>query len=105
MGFLIRLIYFNVKIKRTSLLPTDTVSLIQNAIISRFNGEDGSNQERIGGVIYASRYYCSVLSAISNLDLLGITVGTDSSAMGAEVDLGVDQYPSISAININVEIV
>lgn len=97
-------ILYEVTIRKDALLPSDIVALVQNAIISAFNGlVEGFARERIGGQIYASRYY-SVVTAISNrISIVSILIGAETANQNM-VEMGIDQVPVIQASDITVNI-
>lgn len=95
-------IYFSVQIANAPNLPSNITTLIQNAIIAQFNGQNGNARARIGSSIIAAQYYAAV-SAIGNyLTLLGIQVGITSPGTAEQVQAGIDQTPTLSAGNITV---
>jgi hypothetical protein len=55
-------VLFAVSIANNAQVPADAVTLIQNAIIAAFSGADGGSRQRIGGTVYASRFYSAVAS-------------------------------------------
>lgn len=100
-------ILFAISVLNSSALPSNIVSLIQAAVIARFNGTDSvtdSSQERIGGRVSATRYYTSIAGVASNVIVLGVLVGI-SSATNMSVLMGIDQVPTITASNIAVNLV
>lgn len=98
-------IYFNVQIANTPNLPSNITTLIQNAVIAQFTGANGNARARIGSAVLASQYYFPVASIGNFLVLLQITVGTAPGPSGDEVQVGIDQAPTISAGNITVTLV
>ncbi len=98
-------IYFAVELTNSSTLPSDVVSLVQAAIIARFNGTDGTTRERIGSEIFASRYYGAVSSVATNVSIVSILIGETSSPASTTLEMGIDQHPVISAANIAVTLV
>lgn len=97
-------ILFAVSIVDSPSLPTNIATLIKNAIISSFNGQDGSQRERIGASIFASKYYGPVALASQFLSIISILIGTATATLN-QVDIGIDQYPTITASNITVTLV
>lgn len=97
-------IKFVVQIVNNPLLPANIVTLIQNAIIARFTGADGSTRERIGSFIFASKYYGAIAGLSPYLSVLTITV-QGSGAAGPQVLVGIDQNPTIQASDITVTLV
>ena len=95
-------IYFAIKIKKNNSLPSNIVDLIKAQVVAAFNGAvDGVARERMASSIYASRYYAVVSAVDEEINILSIDIGTES-ANGDAVDLGIDQYPTVSADNIEV---
>lgn len=98
-------IYFDVELVNNPALPANIVQLVQAAIIARFNGADGTVRERIGSIIYASRYYSAVSNTDPNAIVVSIEVGITSPGAQASVAVGIDQVPTLSAANILVALV
>ena len=95
---------FAVRIVNDPSLPSNIVTLVKNAIIARFNGADGTTRERIGATILASRYYGAVVSVASNVSLLDVLIGTSSPTL-TQINVGIDQRPTVSAADITVTLV
>lgn len=95
---------FAVRIVNDPSLPSNVVTLVKNAIIARFNGADGTTRERIGATILASRYYGAVVSVASNVSLLDVLIGTSSPTL-TQINVGIDQRPTVSAADITVTLV
>lgn len=95
-------ILFAVTLKASNSLPANIEELVRTAIISAFNGElNGFTRERMASYIFASRYY-SVVSAISEyVNILSILIGTTTSDSNS-LEMGIDQYPTVSASGIEV---
>lgn len=85
-------------------LPSNIVQLVQDAIIARFNGADGTTRERIGALILASRYYGAVVGVASNVSLISVLIGTVTPTL-SQVAVGIDQKPTLSASDISVTLV
>lgn len=98
-------IFFNVQIANNPNLPSDIATLVQNAIIAQFNGENGNARARIGSTILAAQYYAPVANIGQNLTLLSIQIGTSGPGASSEVPVGIDQTPTISAGDITVTLV
>ena len=94
-------VYFAVKL---TSVPSGIATLIQNAIIAQFNGENGSTPAGIGSLIAASSYYAAVLSVLigTGATLVSILVGFTSSPTGFDAQVGIDQEPTLSAGHITV---
>ncbi len=98
-------IYFAVQIANDPNLPGSLTTLVQNAIISAAAGGDGGPVQRIGGTIYASRYYAPILNIDPHIHILELYVGLTSSPTAVSQTLNINQYPSILAANISVTVV
>lgn len=97
-------IKFAVQIINNGLLPLNIVDLVKDAIISRFNGTDGTVRERIGAMILSSRYYGAVAGVASNVVPVSILLGTSTPTL-TQVTSGIDQRPTVSASDISVTLV
>lgn len=98
-------IYFNVQIVNDPGLPSNIVALVQSAILARFNGQDGTSRERIGATIFASRYYGAIANAYSHASLISVAIGTTGPGALAQIAVGIDQAPTLTAANITVTLV
>lgn len=90
-------IYFQVKVRRGA--QVDYENTVKQAIINEFNNE---TINRIGQTLYAMEYSKAVINALTGSNLLDIDVSLTSSNYGDYVELGIDQYPTVSADNIKV---
>jgi len=95
---------FAVQLVNDPGLPSNIVTLVENAIIARFNGADGTTRERIGATILASRYYGAVVSVASNVSLISVLIGTSTPTL-SQIAVGIDQRPTVSAADITVTLV
>jgi uncharacterized phage protein gp47/JayE len=95
---------FAVQLVNDASLPSNIVQLVQDAIIARFNGADGTTRERMGSLILASRYYGAVVSVAPNVSLISILIGTSTPTL-SQVSVGIDQKPTLSASDISVTLV
>lgn len=96
-------IFFAVTLAASSLLPANIHSLVQQAIIAQFTGQaPGSLRERIGAQVLASRYFGPVQAIGPEVSILTIFIGFATSPTLASLQMGIDQEPTISAVNIVV---
>lgn len=95
---------FAVELVNDSTLPSNIVQLVQNAIIARFNGADGTTRERMGSLVLASRYYGAVVSVAPNVSLISVLIGTSTPTL-SQVAVGIDQKPTLSVADISVTLV
>ena len=94
-------IYFAVVVANHPGLPSNYQSLIQDAIIASFNGQDGYPRAKIANDIYASRFYANI-SSIAGVRIKTLLIGITSTPTVTELQIGIDQMPTITAINIAV---
>lgn len=97
-------IKFEVNIVDDPTLPSNIVDLVKTAIIARFNGADGTNRERIGSSIFASRYYAPVSAVASTVAVISIYIGTTTATL-TKVDVGIDKSPTLTASDIVVNLI
>ncbi len=97
-------ILFAVNIVDDPSLPADIVDLVKAAIVDRFNGVDGTTRERIGSSIFSSRYYAAVSAVSSTVAIISILIGTVTATLNT-VDIGIDEYPTLSTDDITVTLV
>jgi len=101
-------IYFSVQIVNNPSLPANIVTLIQNAVVARFQGTDSASDaqmERIGAYIFSTRYYVAIASLGSNVQLIGVQVGDVANPTTPNFLVGIDQNPTILAANVAVTLV
>jgi hypothetical protein len=98
-------IFFNVQIETMPNLPNDIVSRVKAAIVAAFNGTDGGKRARIGSMLLASRYYAPIVNAATGVQILNVKIGLSAAANLDVLNMGIDQFPTVSAANINVTLV
>lgn len=98
-------IYFAVTITNSTLLPSDIVTRVKNAIIASFTGADGSARARVGSQILASKFYGPVQAIGPEVSILTIFIGAAPTPTGSSVLVGIDQVPTVIAANITVALV
>lgn len=95
-------IYFAVSIANSPQVPADATSLIQQAILAAFAGDDGGARATIGSTIYALRFAAAVTGLGSWARLISLAIGTTSTPTATSVTLNIDQIPVTSAADIAV---
>jgi uncharacterized phage protein gp47/JayE len=95
-------VLFGVSLANGPDVPSDVATQVQAAIIRAFAGADGGLRARIGGTIYASRYYGAVASLGPWVRIIAVTVGQQGTAGGTATTLRIDQAPVVSAGTITV---
>ena len=69
-------IIFAINLLNNSLVPSDAVTQIQQAIMAAFAGADGLPRARIGSTILASRFYPPIVKLGSWAQILSVTIGS-----------------------------
>lgn len=95
-------VYFDVNIANNANVPSNITTLVQNAILAAFNGQDGGSRARIGSTLYAGRYFAGISAIGEGVNLLSIGIGTSASPTATSLALGIDQLPTLSASDITV---
>jgi hypothetical protein len=102
-------LYMTVNVANLSTLPSNYVTLVQQAVAAAFlsgwTSQDGTisvPRARIGGQIVASEYAATIL-ALGNITPVSIFIAeTASPSSGTSVTMGIDQQPQLLAANVNV---
>jgi len=95
-------VYFAVTVQNSAYLPSDYVTLIQNAVLAQFNGENNNTPAGIASEILASSYYGAVIASVPGVSLLSVLVGLTGPGAAYDVTMGIDEQPTLSASNITV---
>ena len=95
-------VYFAVTVTNAAALPSDYATLIQNAIIAQFNGENGNTPAGIASLILVLSYTGAIFAAVPGLSLVSVFVGLTASPTGYEAAMGIDQVPTLSSADISV---
>ena len=98
-------IFFAVSIADSAAVPADAAEQIKAAIIAAFAGNDGGPRARIGGTIFASRYYAPVALLGAWAQIVSIKIGLTSSPASDDLTVNIDQVPTIDAADIAVTLV
>ena len=93
-------ISLKITISANANLPSNVVSLIQEAVISSVTGE---NRLRIASEIFASRFYCPILAVDSNINILGIEMIIGGAQLASALS-GIDQLYTLDVNDIEVSI-
>lgn len=98
-------ILFAVSIAASPSLPANISDLVKTAIINAFNGGDGGSRARIGGTIYAGRYYAPISAVQAGaIEILSVKIGTTTATLDS-LTVNIDRLPVVSAANITVTLV
>jgi uncharacterized phage protein gp47/JayE len=95
-------VYFAVTVTNAASLPSDYATLIKNAIVAQFNGENGNTPAGIASMILALSYTGAIFAAVPGVSLVSVFVGLTASPTGYEAAMGIDQVPTLSAVNVVV---
>lgn len=98
-------IYITVNIADTAEVPIDIVTLVQNVLLSAFNGTDGGQRARIGATVYAGRFYGGVSAIANTVEIITILVGDSSTPTTSSQPVGIDQVPTLDVSNIVVNLI
>lgn len=104
----------HVYVRRTPSTSTTVLEAAAANIYADFYGETYENtnslqhvqeSERIhiGETVYASRFYCPVLSA-GVQQIVSVTIGRKGSTMGNVVELTNEEYPSLASDDIHITV-
>lgn len=93
-------IFFSVTIEDNQNFSNQSVETLKQTIVNAFYGADGSNRERIAGHIHATKYISAIVSTLQNIHLINLKIGLDNITFSDFLELGIDQYPSVSEENI-----
>lgn len=73
-------IIYSVILEDNSQVPADVATLVQDAIIAAFSGSDGGARARIGGKIFASRFYKPIGDLGSWAQIVSIHIGCQNTS-------------------------
>lgn len=74
-------IIFSIELTNSPQVPSDAVTLIREAVMAAFTGEDGDSRARIGSTIYSSRFVPAVLALGSWVQLQSLLLGCANNAV------------------------
>ena len=94
-------VLFNISMQNNSGVPSNAVALVQAAVISSFNGQDGGPKARIGSWLFASRYMANIQALGTWAQIYEIQLGISSANLFSLL-MQINQIPTLSATNISV---
>lgn len=97
-------VYIAVNLQGSSSVPSTAETEIQAAILAAFSGQHGGSRARIGGKLFASRYYAAVAALGSWVQIIEITIGAAANPTGFTALMQIDQIPTLDASNITVTV-
>lgn len=95
----IKPIYFQVMLEDISVMTFIEQQAIKTAILNALTNGDG--RARIAGTIVASRYIAKIAAAVG-LSIITVKVGFTKGAYTDFIELGVDEFPSLNAFDIEI---
>lgn len=90
-------IYFQVKLRTGAIIGSS--ELVKSAILNAFNRQ---SRRKIGSTLYAIEFVSNVADALPKDHLLDIKIGKSKSSYTDSIELGIDQYPTLTDANISV---
>lgn len=94
---------FQVTIQKTDDTPENIAQLVQDAILAEFNGENSNLRVGTAQTVYASRFFCGVISAgVQNLVGIQIAAPASGGAWADSITITANQEPVLSAADIQV---
>jgi uncharacterized phage protein gp47/JayE len=93
-----------VSVKNSASVPSDYIAQVQAALINAFAGGDGGPRARIGALLLALRYFSPIAALGAWAQVVSIQIGT-VTANANEVQVNIDQQPSLSTSDISVSLV
>lgn len=94
-----------VTLANSDRVPSNALDLIRGVVIPAFNGDDEGERVRIGGRVYASRFYSAVAMLGPWARIVQIEVNKSGGAFADVVSLDIDEAPTIAAGNITLALV
>lgn len=92
-------VFFTVEVESIENVGYEQERYIKENILKAFT--NGRLRARIGGRIVANRYLCCI-SGVENNVVIGIYVGKSKEERVNIIDFGIDEYPTLSELNISI---
>jgi len=92
-----------VTLKNSTAIPASINALVESAIQAAFAGLDGGVMARIGSTTYASRFYSPVSAIGAYIQIIEITVSTDSLPTPVtSLTCEIDHYPTMGTVTVSL---
>jgi hypothetical protein len=72
-------VVMQVSMANNSRVPSNALSLIQQAVIGAFAGQDGGGRQKIGATLFSSRFYAGIMSQWSGAQIVSVLVGSQNT--------------------------
>jgi hypothetical protein len=70
---------FVVTLSNNPQVPANALTLVQNAVVSAFLGNDGGPRARIGDTLFASRFYGAIIALGTWVHIINVKLGCDNA--------------------------
>lgn len=90
-------IYFQVKLKQGAVQGSE--ELVKSSLVRTF---EKGNKNKIGSTLYAVEFVADLVKSLPDEHLLDVKISLNRTAYTDSVEVGIDQYPAISAQNVSV---
>jgi hypothetical protein len=97
-------IYITVNLAANANLPSNIATLIEAAVQSSFNGQDGGTRSRANTTTFSGRFYAGVTATSPYVGIESINVGTSANPSAQSFTMGIDQTPTLANANIVVNV-
>jgi len=87
---------FNVEIQNNAFLPSNITTLVQNAVVSSFYGQDGGTAAQMGQTTYSGRYYANINAIASSVNVIEVYLAIQNSVLATAFVVG--QYYQILSL-------
>ncbi len=97
-------IFMTITLNSTVSVPSDAATQIANIVLRAFAGNDGGTRATMGSLLFASRYYASILALGNWPEIITFKLGRSAIDLNDSILLNIDEMPTLTAANINVVI-
>lgn len=94
-----------VSIKNSTGVPSNALTLVQNAVLAAFAGTDGGVRPTIGSLLLASRFYAGIAALGSWAQIIEITIAPADGTAGFSLQMNINQMPVTDAANVTLALV
>jgi Baseplate J-like protein len=94
-------ILFQISMQLSAAVPSNAATLVANAVLASFNGQDGGPRAAIGAWILSNRFYANIAALGPWAVIYSIQLGIVQPTLSA-VLMQINQVPTLVASNITV---
>lgn len=98
-------LYVDVTLAANPNLPSNIISLVQQAILDVFNGKSNYSTQPPAqqmSLINAGAFYAAIYAISPYVNITALTIGDAANPTGTSIQMGIDQMPTLQASNIEV---